>query len=272
MFVRRTLALLRAPILLTFLALTLGEATRGQTAPSAPPPPSLAAPQTRPVKKVLLVTGQDYPGHPGRQTAPVLRELLEKDPRLQVRMVEDPRFLANQALADYDVIVLHFMNWEQPDPGPAARDNLRRRVENGAGLVLVHFACGAFQEWPDFRKLAGRAWDPKLRGHDPRGPFTVVPAKLDHPITRGLASFETDDELYTCLAGDTPIDVLATARSKVDNLDYPMAFVLNYGKGRVFHSVLGHDVKAFGAAGVGELYRRGCAWTAGLDPVAPPAK
>ena len=91
-------------------------------------------------------------------------------------------------------------------------------------------------------------------------------ADPDHPITAGLAGFETDDELYTCLAGERPIQVVAKSRSKVDGKDYPMAFVLNYGQGRVFHTVLGHDVKAMTISGVPELLRRGCAWAAGLPP------
>jgi uncharacterized protein len=218
--------------------------------------------------RVLLVTGQDYPGHPWRQTAPVLASMLERDARLKVTTIEDPHLMDSSALTNYDVILLHFMNWEQPAPGPAARENLRRAVEQGRGLMLVHFACGAFQDWPEFASLAGRAWDPKLRGHDPRGPFQVVYTKVEHPITRGLTPFEVDDELYTCLAGDRPISVLATAKSKVDSKDYPMAFVFNYGKGRVFHSPLGHDVKAIDNPGVGELFRRGCAWAAGL-PLKP---
>lgn len=218
--------------------------------------------------RVLLVTGQDYPGHPWRETAPALKALLEKDGRLQVRVTEDPHLLDSQAVRDYDLILLHFMNWEQPAPGAAARENLRRLVESGKGLMLVHFACGAWQDWPEFRNLAGRAWDPKMRPHDPKGPFRVEIADPGHPITAGLAAFETDDELYTCLAGDRPIQVVAKSRSKVDGKDYPMAFVLNYGQGRVFHTVLGHDVKAVTNSGVPELLRRGCAWAAGLPPVA----
>jgi len=46
-----------------------------------------------------------------------------------------------------------------------------------------------------------------------------------------------------------------------------MAFTLTCGQGRVFHCVLGHDVKAFDAAPLGELFRRGTAWTAGQAPV-----
>ena len=70
--------------------------------------------------RVLLVTGQDYPGHPWRETAPALKGLLEKDGRLQVCVTEDPHLLDSQAVGNYDVILLHFMNWEQPAPGPAA--------------------------------------------------------------------------------------------------------------------------------------------------------
>ena len=47
-----------------------------------------------------------------------------------------------------------------------------------------------------------------------------------------------------------------------------MAFVNAYGKGRVFHCVLGHDVGALRVKGVQDLYRRGTAWVAGLPPTA----
>lgn len=219
-----------------------------------------------PSARVLLVTGIDYPGHPWRETAPVLRTLLEKDPRLKVAVVEDPAVLDSAALARYDVVLLHFMDWEVPGPGPAAREALRAWVSGGKGLLLTHFACGAWDgnEWPEFRRLAGRVWDPALRGHDPHGRFTVEIADTEHAVTRGLKAFDTVDELYTCLVGETPIRVLATARSVVDGKDYPMAFVLEYGAGRVFHTVLGHDARAYASPGVGELLRRACAWAAGL--------
>ena len=228
---------------------------------------STAAAEKEQTASVLIVTGQDYPGHKWPLTAPALAEALKKDSRLQVRVVEDPHFLDSSAVHRYDVVVLHFMNWKQPAPGSKAQANPRAFVKGGKGLFVVHFACGAFQKWPEFRNLAGRVWDPKKRGHDPYGAFRVNITDIDHPITQGMQSFETDDELYTCLVGDRPVDVLATARSKVDGKDYPMAFAFNYGKGRVFHSPLGHDVKAISNPMVAELFRRGCAWAAGLQPV-----
>ncbi|MHC4485661.1 MAG: hypothetical protein ACYTBX_09265, partial [Planctomycetota bacterium] len=65
---------------------------------------------------VLIVTGIDHPAHKWRQTAPVLAEVLGGDPRMQVRVVEDPHFLDSSALHRYDVVVLHFMNWQKPSP------------------------------------------------------------------------------------------------------------------------------------------------------------
>ncbi len=228
------------------------------------------SPTTRPLppggKRILILTGMEYPGHPWRQTAPFLKEVIEKDPRMLADVQPDPKFLASPDLHNYDAMVLNYMNWQSPDPGDAARENLRKFVDSGKGLVLVHFACGAFQGWGEFVKIAGRVYDPKLRPHDPRGPFSVHITDGDHAITKGMKDFDTDDELYTCLAGDTPMHIIASATSKVDKKDYPMVFVLNYGKGRVCHNVLGHDVKALKFDGVQDLYRRGTAWVAGLEP------
>jgi type 1 glutamine amidotransferase len=217
--------------------------------------------------RMLIVTGQDWPGHLWRQTAPTLRQLLEEDKRFTVRIVEDPHMLDSAALTNYSVVLLHFQNWQVPGPGVAARENLQRYVENGGGLVSVHFACGAWQgEWPEFANIIGRVWDPKLRAHDPRGKFTVEIVDHKHPVTRGLKDFETDDELYTCLVGNAPIHLLAEAKSKVDQREYSMAFTRQYGKGRVFLTTLGHDVKAFTNSCVPQLIRQGCAWAAGAPP------
>jgi type 1 glutamine amidotransferase len=249
---------------LSLVAMALAMACLAAAPARAADPKSPAASQKQ--AKILLLTGNEYPGHKWRETAPLIAKFLAQDSRLAVELNEKPEFLASPKLQSYDAIVLNYMNWKSPDPGEAARANLKRFVESGKGLVLVHFACGAFQEWPEFRQIAGRTWNPKLRGHDPRGPFTVQITAPEHPITKGLKPFQLTDELYTCLDGNRPIEVLAKATSKVDQKDYPMAFVNHYGQGRVFHCVLGHDVLALTPEAVQELYRRGTAWSAGLAP------
>jgi type 1 glutamine amidotransferase len=252
---------MKSPLLLLPLAITIALVLGAGGLSAQPAPAGQHA-------RVLLVTGVDYPGHLWRETSPVLARALRQDPRLEVFTVEDPRFLDSAALTHYDVIVLHWQNWQQPGPGDSARENLRQFVAGGKGLVLVHFACGAWhEEWPGFAQVAGRVWaGPNVHQHDPYGPFRVELAKVDHPIVRGLGDFDTQDELYTCLAGDAPIEILAQAKSKADGKYYPMALTAKFGKGRTFLCTLGHDVKALSAESVQELYRRGCAWAAGLPP------
>ncbi len=230
-----------------------------------------AGARTKTQGKVLIVTGEDYPGHKWQRTEAVLRRQLIADSRLTVDVVRDLTQLASADLRAYDAVVLHFKNYDPAVPGRDGYDNLTRFVRAGGGLVLVHFACGAFQEYKqEFETLAGRVWNPKFRGHDRYGRFRVEILETDHAVTRGMTSFETTDELYTCLEGTTPVTVLADARSNVDGKRHPMAFVLRYGAGRVFHSPLGHDVRALAVPAVGALFRRGCAWAAGLDPAAQP--
>lgn len=212
--------------------------------------------------RVLIVTGLDHPAHNWRATTAALQKELAKDPRMHVALLEDPYRLDQADLAKFDVVFLHFNNWERPDPNEAAKENLRSFVERGGGLVLLHFACGAFSEWREFPKLAGRVWDRK-NNHDPRGAFRVELVNTTHPITHGLTSFETDDELYTGLTGDQPITLLAKARSRTTGADQPMAFTWTYGQGRIFHSPLGHDARAIHTPTTAELIRRGVAWTAG---------
>jgi type 1 glutamine amidotransferase len=231
--------------------------------------------------RVLIVTGVDPVGHDWRESGPALRKVLEKDGRIEARIVEEPAFLASAAAADYDVIVLDFKDvsaedtahwgWQVandklPSHMNEVRQNLSNLVRNGKGLVVLHFASGAFLDWPEFKELAGKVWNRDVHSHDPRGPFTVKIVEPKHPIMQGMQDFQADDELFICLKGDRPVEVLATARSTLTGKDHPMAFVFECGKGRVFHTPLGHDVRAIEMPGVAELLRRGCVWAAGRQP------
>ena len=180
-------------------------------------------------KRVLIVTGEDYPGHKWRETTPVLKQQLAKDKRLAVEVTEDLNFLRSPRLHDYDAVVMHFKNYDPDVPGKLALDNLVRFVEKGGGLMLVHFACGAFEEFKqDYERLAGRVWfglqpPPGCHQHDPHGRFTVHIADAKHPVTESLSDFETVDELYTCLVGTPPITVLASAVPRHDQLTQSIA-------------------------------------------------
>jgi type 1 glutamine amidotransferase len=216
--------------------------------------------------RVLIVTGVDLPTHDWRSTGPALRNELQKDPRMKVEILNDIYRLDSTDLTKFQVVLLNFYTRGKPDPNEQARENLKNFVNRGGGLVIFHSTCGSFRDWPEFRDLAGKIMDTQKGGYDKQGPMRVKIANANHPITRGMQPYETNDELYAFLSGRKAVQVLATAHAKCTGSDEPMAFVFDYGKGRVFHFVLGHDVRAIQTDGTAELLRRATAWAAGREP------
>ncbi|MGD9720573.1 MAG: ThuA domain-containing protein [Pirellulales bacterium] len=233
----------------------------------------------------LIVTGHQHPAHNWRETTAALQEALALDKRLQVTVVTDPEFLADQKLFGYDVVLLNYCNWQRGGLSEQAQQNFVKYLTDGGGLVLVHFSNGAFHaslpetpatDWPEYRNICRRVWDHAAgrSSHDAYGRFRVEIVQ-EHPITAGLNSFETIDELYCNQAGEQPIEVLAVARSTVTGKDEPMAFVYDYGRGRVFQTVLGHAAESIRAPGEAALILRGTIWAAGRPQrpfAAPPAE
>jgi type 1 glutamine amidotransferase len=237
-------------------------------------PAVLTAPEVRAnagaPKKILILTGMEHHNN-WKQLTPILVEAFASDKRLEVSVSEQPAIMTKEdVLAKYDGYVMLYNNSDKKPSPEGALANLKKAVEGGKGLVLVHFSSGAFYDWttkkvdPAFCEIAGRVWNPACRGHDPHGTFTVNIADKAHPIVKGLSDYEQIDELYTCIEGPQPIHVLATGVSKVDKKVYPLAFVLNPGKGRTFHCALGHSPAAFNEP-TKQLFRQGTLWSIGLE-------
>ena len=110
-------------------------------------------------KRVLIITGEDYAGHHWRETTPVLEAAIGADSRLEVEVFDELQALSKKDLAPYAAVVLHFKNYDPTVPGREGFESLSGFVEGGGGLVLVHFACGAFEDLQeDYEKLVGRVW------------------------------------------------------------------------------------------------------------------
>lgn len=211
----------------------------------------------------LLITGDDVDVHPWREIAQATRNAIEASGKIDVKVSEDPWILESaSALKNYDVIVFLPYLRSMPTISEEAQKNLLDFVKGGKGFYVQHLASASFPKWPEFGKLCGRHWVMGTSGHGPRSVFESNIVKQDHPITKGLASFKTDDELYAKLQGEGEIDTLVTADSDWSKKTEPLVFTAQYGKGRVVNNAYGHDGKALSTPTVAKLIARGVEWAA----------
>ena len=99
--------------------------------------------------------------------------------------------------------------------------------------------------------------------------FLVTMRKLNHPITKGVPNFwmHGRDECYSMLRGPAEgMTILATACDtpalQKAGRNEPMLMVIDYHKGRIFHTTLGHDQPAFECVGFIVTFLRGTEWAA----------
>jgi type 1 glutamine amidotransferase len=239
----------------------------------------LQAPGGAPKIQTLIITGQN--GHDWRATTPLLRKALEDTGKFEVRVMEEFRGAGPEALAPYDLVVLNYFERRRPELrwGERADNALLEFVRSGKGLVMYHFSTAAFDGWQEYEKMSGGNWRPNQGHHSAPHDFTVDIKDPDHPITRGLKkSFpQAKDELYANLRWQPAkqFHVLATAyddhalyqgkaRQPIPGpgLDHPMLWTVQYGKGRVFGTALGHDAAAVGTPAFVVTYQRGAEWAA----------
>ncbi len=256
-----------------------------------------AGAQTKPIAVMLLDGESAGPYHNWRLTTPVLKRELEETGMFAVTVVTAPDSKTGDLsgfkpeFAQYKVVV---SNYDAPDWPEDLKTQFEAYVRGGGGLVVVHAADNAFPHWVAYDEMigiggwrgrdasAGPMWyfdnnklvedstTPGTAGHHgARLPYQVVTRAAEHPIMKGLPPvwMHAADELYGTLRGPGKnMTVLATAHSDLQNHgtghDEPMAMVLSFGKGRVFHTVMGHDVSALSCVGLMTLLQRGTEWAA----------
>jgi type 1 glutamine amidotransferase len=193
----------------------------------------------------------------------------------------------------YDVVVSNF-GYGAADWPDATKKNLETYMKEGGGLVSVHAANNSWGNWVEFNKMIGLGgWGGrneksgpyvyydaegkiirndgpgKCGSHGPQGEFLITMRDKEHPITKGVPDFwmHTKDECYSFLRGPAEnMTILATAADtpalKEAGRNEPMLMVIDYGKGRVFHTTLGHDTEALQGVGFVVTLLRGTEWAA----------
>lgn len=245
--------------------------------------------------KTLLIDGQN--NHDWQTTSPILRDILADTGQFMVDILSTPAAgddmrVFRPAFARQQVVVLNYNGQPWPEK---AQQELVKYVRGGGGLVIVHAANNAFPDWPEYNEMIGLGWrgaefgrrvtvdnagqavqaaagEGPGAGHGAQHEFAVVSRDRNHPITRGLPSswLHSKDELYHGQRGPAVgMHILATAFSDTAHggtgAHEPMAWVIPYGKGRVFTMLLGHADYSMKCAGFQTLLVRGAEWAASGD-------
>ena len=178
------------------------------------------------------------------------------------------------ARAELSKSQLFFVDYNGPDWDDRAKENLVDAVRNGTGVCILHAANNSFVGWRAYEEICALAWQDGT-SHGSYHKFDVKITDSEHPITRGLPSVLKDhpDELYHGLVHmhDTPYETIATAHSSLESggtgNDEPVLVVKTYGKGRIFHCILGHVwsggvMDTFENPDFQRILLRGCEWAA----------
>jgi type 1 glutamine amidotransferase len=228
-------------------------------------------------RKALLLTGNHHPSHPWQETTPLIKAAVEQASPFFVDVSTNIEDLSQYDLKDYDLLILNYCNWKDATGlSEKSRAAFTGYLNQGGGLMILHFANGAFHyslpdaaasDWPEYRRIVRRVWDHNSdSAHDKFGTFRVKVTNQPSVITEGIRDFETLDELYYNQKGEEPIVPLLTARSNVTQQEEPLAWVYQYGKARVFQTLLGHNASSFQAPEMKKLLRNAAVWVAGENP------
>ena len=244
--------------------------------------------------RVLIIDGQN--NHKWRETTPALKQIIGAAGQrftLEVATTAPEKGDMSTFLPDFrkfDVVLLNYVGDDWP---AATREGFLTFVRGGGGVVVYHAANNAFADWPEFNEIIGlggwggrteksgpwvRWRDGKMvkeqlpgksGSHGKRHAYAITARAPEHPILKGLPPvwMHGQDELYDRLRGPANIDVLlATAYSAPDTNGTgehePLLFTLKFGKGRIFHTGLGHDRVAMECVGFQTTLLRGLEWAA----------
>lgn len=216
--------------------------------------------------KAVIVTG----GHDFERTSFFsMFNSFENIDYVEARQKDDSEIFEHASNLDpYDVIVLYNMSQKISD---RRKKNFIDILNKGKGLVVLHHAVGAFDNWREYENIigarylhaesdrAGRTYKKSTYKHNVDMKVNV--AQTGHPVTHEIDDFEIHDEIYKgCYFKDDNNVLLTTDESTSDKT---IGWTRQYGKSRVCYIQLGHGPEAYNNKNYGKLVSNAIKWSAG---------
>lgn len=282
-----TVGLLLCSIGLTQAQVYVQNAEERARIAAALPEKALAKPQK--ARKLLIFSlNVGYGGHPSMAYAKeAFTQMGRKTGTFETEISDDPAVFEKESLKRFDAVFFNntvgncFTNAE-------LRQNLQEFVSGGGGLMGVHGTTvaftkwpGAIEDWPEFGYMIGARGAFHKQNDEP---VWMRVEDLQHPLTRMFPrdGFLFKDEFFRyqdIYSRDRVRVLLSIDTNKTDfstgpqfgqvmrkDGDYALAWVRNYGQGRVFHFTAAHNPYGFWEPTLLKFYLAGIQFVLGDLP------
>lgn len=242
------------------------------------PPP--ARTQDDGKKHLLMLGGSSFFAHDSVSHAMfTMAKIGERSGLFDVRFRTDMELVSKRKLGgnrknlDYFDAVMFYTQGDLELGADQKADLMRFVKEDGKGILVAHSGTDSFREsWPEYIEMVGGAflnhpWHQKVR---------IRVDDRSHPVTRHFReSFEVTDEIYQLnrysrdqvrvlmTLDPSSVDLTAKGVQRQDR-DFAITWVREFGKGRVFSTVLGHREGVWNDPGIQRMWLEAFRWAVGI--------
>src|SRR5690349_20664851 len=176
-------------------------------------------------------------------------------------MLKDPLVVtARESFRNLDAEKVVVLNGDVGPINAEQEDKLYSFIQHGGGLVCLGDAIEAYHEYPLLGELLG-----PIQGFcTPRSEIIAHVATADHFVTRRMdPSFAVHESVYLLDMVPTDADILWQVSWQYAK--YTVAYVREFGRGRIFCTTLGSDPQTQALPIVQQLLFRALRFAAGAE-------